>query len=249
MKTLEALSASLRRGFVFFTILLGVASGPGLGGAIEDALLRDLAPSMQAVGVDARPGANHPAPSPRPRLVSLDSLDSSGPIPDMEWARKFEDGMWGAMLAVPQRDDVATPPPTAAGAREFEQAWMAVPQHERVFLSFTREDRELAARVQEALRASGYVVFVYLRQGEAEPWQHPDTVGSYFERAGVYLVLDTEHARSSPGVRFEASLLKHRSRARRSDPDATETDKDLSCADLLMGRRTPGGTPPAPPPE
>jgi hypothetical protein len=123
--------------------------------------------------------------------------------------------MVGALLAVrPSRSEATAqlcstaPPSVSQKVCDFLESWRRAPSQQRVFVAFTRADRTHAERVQKALETAGYVVFLYLRSDQEDAWAEPDLVGSLFTESGSRYVLDTENARNSDGVRFEAKACE-----------------------------------------
>lgn len=158
-------------------------------------------------------------PPDKPRLASL-----AGYAPRREnwnsftkegWALAFADGRAGVLFAyrpkeVPKRlakkksDCDRTKPPGDEEACRFVRDWLNAAPDDRVFIAFTKEDFDAAAKAKDALEKSGYVVFMFLKGKNERPWATPALVGEVFAQATHRLVIDTEAARGSAGVRFES---------------------------------------------
>lgn len=188
-------------------------------------ILSSLADALDAAGVDVILGkaADFAAPE-RPRLATLEGFESSrgrdwGRYWQDVWTTGFEEGLMGALLATERGEE---PPaleremercrkvPAAAAdvTCDFVEEWLAAGEGKRVFIAFTRSDLAHAVTIRAALKESGYAGFIYLRDGEHDPWAHPDFVGAIFKRADHRLVIDTKNSRGSEGVEFEATCVQ-----------------------------------------
>lgn len=139
----------------------------------------------------------------RPRLGRLATLPiplGSGDGRSEVWEEQFRAGFVAGMAALQTK----TSNPTNS---EFWAEWHATNPEKRVFISFTRADRNAAGLVAQALKSEGYVVFTYLDASEERPWAQPDDVGRFYASAGQHLVIDSSNARGSPGVLVEFQEL------------------------------------------
>ena len=188
-------------------------------------ILSPLADVLDAAGIDVILGRAASFGTPgRPRLARLEGFETSrefdwkGYWQDV-WTVGFEKGLVGALLAAAPGE---SPPPVAREIErcrtvsavttdvtcDFLREWLAAGEGKRVFIAFTRSDLKHAVAIRAALAEMGYVGFIYLRDGEHDPWAHPDFVGAVFQRADHRLVIDTENSRGSEGVEFEATCVQ-----------------------------------------
>ena len=146
------------------------------------------------------------------------------------WMDEFEQGAIGAIVGIYQLPQAKAP----MNAERFRELWgiaesiywsstiskEAIPQDanplvaaaykaysspdSRVFISYTRQDAREAEILRQALEQQGYFVFTYLKGGGNEFNVTAREAGEYFAHAGVRLVLDSQNARQSVGVAFEA---------------------------------------------
>lgn len=193
-------------------------------GTASHPVLTPLADTLDKAGIDVIVGRSVDfEPSARPRLAQLHGFAGQrkwdwGKYWRDVWINGFEKGLIGALIAMPKDVPppavdrevdrcaaVAAPPndPTC----EFLRAWLSASPDKRVFVAFTRSDLQTALSVQAALGEKGYATFVYLREGEKDPWAHPDFVGAVFAQAHHRLVIDSLSSRGSEGVAFEASCV------------------------------------------
>jgi hypothetical protein len=200
-------------------------------------VLQQIAPSLDIAGIDVILGRSMDfAPSERPRVAQLNGFTGQSgwewaKYPKDVWVSGFEKGLIGALMAVPRDASApiidketqrcaAIPAPKGDPICEFLRLWLDKnAQGKRIFIAFTRNDQSTALAVQSALESQGYATFMYLRDGDKDPWAHPDFVGEIFAHADDRLVIDTLNSRGSEGVHFEAT-----------------------CADLLRPVRTPKDT-------
>lgn len=175
---------------------------------------------LDRAGVDVVLGVASALPPPvRPRLASLKGFTPEkkdwGSFGKMAWSYAFEKGLAGVIFAYRSR---ATPPNLAkkqsdcslstSGTDEegckFVDDWLNADPAERVFVAFTNDDFDAALHIKQSLEASGYVVFVFLKEKNAKPWAEAALVGEVFAQATHRLVVDTAAARGSKGLQFES---------------------------------------------
>jgi hypothetical protein len=200
---------------------------PGSSGP-DAKFLVTLEDVLEPLEVDVALGATTALPlSGRPRLASLGGYvphqKDWGSFSKRAWEYAFAEGMAGIIFAA-QPNPI---PPKLAEAKamcdasqaadiegcQFITDWLSADPEKRVFVAFTRNDFPAAKKVQQALQKSGFVAFLFLKGQFESPWAEPSVVGEVFAQAARRLVIDTESARSSEGVKFES----------------------LCCAPLLMG--------------
>jgi hypothetical protein len=151
------------------------------------------------------------------------------------WEEEFSRGWFGRILFLSKAgpasralqylaktDRRATTTSGPSEEEQFRSAWEQAPTGRKIALSFTRDDLELANKIEEALRSKGYTVFKYLNEEGGPPKYTAEDAGRMFSEADVRLVLDTPNAQMSVGVRFEAELDEQR----RSD-DAARVEEEL----------------------
>lgn len=193
---------------------------------------------LDAVSIDSvRAGAVSPPleADSRPRVAELMALRSvatpNGDSP--RWAADFRTGLIGALVAAKTRGD-PNPPSDSTLAVEW------VNSQTRIFLSFARQDHATALLVQEALRAEGYSVFTYLND-TASPVYETEIVQRLFAEATHHLVIDTENARQSPGVRSELEAIVSRLRLPHFTVRATSEHGTLTGFKIRGARDIPIG--------
>jgi hypothetical protein len=211
-------------------------------GTGSDPMLAALAAALHAHGIDVVPGQARDLVfkrSLRPRLAKLAGFPIvpgvAGTNDGRGWSKPFDDGALGYVASYRPASNDTNPASEAdaADAEKFLSAWRNVEEDARVFVAFTRADVESAQKVADAFRAKGYVVFTYLKSGEATPWANPEIVGRLFREAGHHLVIDSPKARESSGVVFEAlALARLKETTRRSSPSTG----GAGCADVLGAR-------------
>lgn len=186
----------------------------------EDTFLKAIWRPLDRAGIDVVLGsASSLESSQRPRVASLKGYAPKqkdwGSFTKEAWPLAFAEGRAGVLFAyrpeaVPKRlaqkkteCDNLSPPGDEDGCR-FVSGWLAAKPEQRVFVAFTKEDFDTAAQLKSALEKSGYVVFVFLKGRNEQPWASPALVGEVFAQASHRLVIDTAAARGSAGVRFES---------------------------------------------
>lgn len=203
--------------------------------APADSILASVRDDLDAIGIDTVQGKALPNAGHRPRLSNILGFGRTGTEGYKKWSNfswsswswAFRDGVAGAVIAmrkpwwkqmIPRPDD-QVPPRVSEELRrcnadnieteqkicDFVKDWISTAKKDRVFVAFTRRDRDTAKRVADILERQGYTVFIYLRAGEQDPWATPDLVGSFFADAGSRYVIDTNDSRGSGGVAVEAS--------------------------------------------
>lgn len=163
------------------------------------------------------------APPKTPTLAPLRGFPARGgsghqwkSFDDFFRAGAFEDA---ALIAVRGKAR-----PKAKVAQEFPRMWRRASPANRVFIAFSRRDAAAANAVRRALERKGYVCFTYIHGQTREPWANAVEVGRYFREAGTHLVIDSQAARASKGVRLEAHALaspekaKAQARSKKSSP-------------------------------
>jgi hypothetical protein len=143
----------------------------------------------------------------RPRVAKLVGMPTSKVRTEWNsapWMKDFLSGATGFVGAIRTDGEGRT----AKSTENFLAEWRAAIPEKRVFLSFTSADVEFAHATASALRARGYVTFVFLGPGDLGPKYDPEFVGKMFADAHHWLVLDTPNARRSRGVWLEASVAK-----------------------------------------
>ncbi len=203
-------------------LLVCMASGAILEQGIgpNDGFLRGVWQTLDQVGIDVVLGsASALKPPETPRLAALKGYAPKerdwGTFAKAAWPFGFAEGRAGVMFAyrakdVPERlaekksacDRIE--PPEDEEACRFVNDWLGAEPEDRVFIAFTNEDFDAAAKVKKAFERSGYVVFMFLRGKDERPWASPALVGEVFGQATHRLVIDTAAARGSAGVRFES---------------------------------------------
>ena len=123
------------------------------------------------------------------------------------WMSEFMNGYRGFMAAVSVEESGVKPRLFNKKYKAFEQLWLSTPRSKRVFLSYTSKDSKIADNIATVLYKNGYAVYTY-REGKGAIRNLPEVTGRAFSESGVHLVLDTENARQSSGVKFEAQLAK-----------------------------------------
>lgn len=173
---------------------------------------------LDRAGIDVVLGVSSALPPPgRPRLASLKDFTPGkkewGGFSKMGWSLAFEKGLAGVIFAyrpraVPQklaqkRADCAKEIDDREGCK-FVDDWLSANPEDRVFVAFTNEDFDAASQIKKSLEASGFVVFVFLKEKNEKPWADPALVGEVFAQATHRLVIDSAAARSSKGLQFES---------------------------------------------
>jgi hypothetical protein len=205
---------------VLLTICMASAAIIEQGKGPEDIFLRKVWRMLDLVKVDVVVGSASALETPeKPRLAALKGYAPKakdwGSFAKAAWPFAFAEGHAGVMFAyrpgdVPKRlakkkaDCDRTTPPEEVEACRFVKGWLGAEPEDRVFIAFTKEDFDSAAKVKSALEKSGYVVFMFLKGKNEQPWASPALVGEVFAQATHRLVIDTAAARGSPGVRFES---------------------------------------------
>lgn len=212
MQTLAALSALL----FFWSFSNAATIGSSLSDTAESAVLKAISSALDRMSIDVRlgsvTGSSEAQRHERVQVASLDSL----PPPAKELGIDAEgfsqlfttsaalsaSGIDTVLLAVgnAKRTD-------SRSIEEFDLEWQQAPKEKRVFVSFTRTDREYADKVAASLRQQGYLTFMYIHEGGDRPWTNSVDVGRYFEQSGARLVIDTENARQSLGVHVERATM------------------------------------------
>jgi len=190
-------------------------------------LLLSLAAALDGNGIDVILGQakNFPA-GEKPRLAALSGFSADkvdwGSLTRESWEYGFYKGMIGSLFAVkaPGKSTLKSgfekkaeqcTQEKATQAREecaFVNQWINAPPESRVFVAFTKSDIEAARKVKNAMEKAGYVVFVYLRSDQNQPWAEPQLVGEAFAQSRHTLVIDSSNSRGSSGVAFEAMCGK-----------------------------------------
>jgi hypothetical protein len=222
-------SVGARRWAAYATTLLLLLPGFAPAVIIDPAgpkheLLQALAEPLDTMEIDVILGKASAFPkSSRPRLAQLQGFVGSerdwSSFATDAWKHAFTEGVAGALIAFKNDPPARELPPKAKeelkrcqgdenrAEREtcrFLSDWLKAPPESRVFVAFTRSDRDLALQVQKALEQQHYTVFVYLREGNADPWADPGFVGEVFAMSRHRFVLDTLNSRGSEGVQLEA---------------------------------------------
>jgi hypothetical protein len=201
--------------------------------ARPDAVLDPIASALDARGIDVVRGQTaYVAMGDRPRVTRLVGMPMGRPggaYTNAPWMREFVAGHAGAVAGI------ASGTPSAGRSPDsFLQAWSTSSRQSRVFLSFTSADAVAARHAAAALKAKGYVTFLFLNE-TSQPRYDAATVGRIFAESGHHFVLDTPNARKSLGVWLEARVAKVTAgRESRYVPDPTGAD--------APGRVTPGGS-------
>jgi hypothetical protein len=169
----------------------------------QNPLLALLAEPLEKVQVDVRSTYSRPAlKTTRPVLTSL----SEWPLPEKpeawpELERDFKEGAFGFMNAVETKPG-AVKHSGSLTVGKMRKLWAAAEPSRRLFLSFTRADRDTAENVRQELEKHGFVVFTYIKKTGKPPFTVQE-VGRFFREAHHRYVLDTAHARASTGVWIE----------------------------------------------
>jgi hypothetical protein len=159
--------------------------------AADVPILRDLEPLLDREGIDVRGGGASLTAftAPRPHLAPLASLPvidlAIERVPD-RFGQLFEAGVFSDAALVATRTRTARP---NISETEFRERWASSSQSERVFVSFSGSDVDLAERVRTALEAKGYVAFLYKDNSSKYPKTNSVQVGNYFREAGHHLVV------------------------------------------------------------
>jgi len=186
----------------------------------DDGFLRGVWQTLDQVGIDVVLGsASALNPPETPRLAALKGYAPKekdwGGFVKAAWPYAFAEGRAGVIFAYRPKDvpkqlaakkancDRLEPPEDEEACR-FVNDWLGAEPEDRVFIAFTNEDFDAAAKVKIALERSGYVVFMFLKGKDERPWASPALVGEVFGQATRRLVIDTAAARGSAGVRFES---------------------------------------------
>lgn len=146
-----------------------------------------------------------------------------------EWMREFEKGAIGATIAVQAAGPGTLSEPTTLG--QLKELTSNVHPSKWVFLAFAREDAGTASSVKRSLETCDFRVFTYIENSSATPRAPPAELGRFFRRAGLRLVLDSENARRSKGVNFEAYYAQEGVAIYR--PQLPLTTETAGIADLL----------------
>ena len=202
---------------LWFAIIL-VLSGPLFARTVDglranDLVLRSISDFLDAKGIDVRNGNSADQSSLlRPQLTELSNFPanpeiagSAGPFSPTFSAGASSDRAY--LVAV---NHPGTAQPVALS--EFKSTWDAAPAEKRIFISFSGKDLWAAEIVSQALRNSGYVVFIYKNNSTDLPPVNAVETGQFFRGAGHRYVIDTSNARSSPAVNAEALSLNTRRR-------------------------------------
>ena len=219
----------------------GATIGSAVRDTAESAVLKAISTHLDGMSIDVRLGSvTSSSETQRRARVQVASLDSLPPpkaeisIDAEGFSQLFaesvalhESGIDTVLLAV---GDVKNTDPRPF--EEFEAEWQRAPKDKRVFVSFTRTDREYADKVAESLRQRGYLTFMYIHESGDRPWTNSVEVGRYFEQSGARLVIDTDNARQSLGVQVErATLLGLLDGSLRAKLRADEHKLELRAAD------------------
>lgn len=180
-----------------------------LGNAYElDPVLRKWAESLNAEGIDVVAGDTASIPLEGPRIALLAGMPilAANDGRELDWMKYFKEGETGVIAALGgtmpdtrQRKEISE--------NEFRTKWQQALPGQRVFISFTSENADIAAKVKKALEDQGYMAFIF-RNSKTEPLRYDAAeVRTFFDQADHHVVLDTARARESPGVSLEASVL------------------------------------------
>ena len=178
-----------------------------LGVPVQQSLLKSLQPSLAKDNVEVRLSWSGADKAPGSAVLApLDGFPINRGLvkKTSSFGQLFEAGAFhdAALMAVgPNHTRTPLKP------REFLKHWEIASPEKRVFLSFTRDDVEVAVKVRNALEAEGYFCFTYLEGVESQPWANSVQVGKFFRESGVQLVIDSPAARKSEGVQREALAL------------------------------------------
>jgi hypothetical protein len=157
----------------------------------------------------------------RPALAPLQGFPSAAPgETTKKWMKDFTTGVGAALLGYKAEVTNSLPAAESDDPEDFLAKWLGVERSRRVFISFSREDAKHAQAVRSILEASGYRVFTYIQRPDEEPPFDPHVVGKLFDNAGHRYVIDSEAARRSLGVYFEAAIAPRLAR-----PEAPTTSK------------------------
>lgn len=184
----------------------------------ESEIMLSWAAELHRAGIDVVLGSlNEQKQSVRPRLGLLKGYKPNtqdwGEIDSIGWSYGFSKGVAGIMVAAKPE---AHPRYLSEKNRKclselqdnegcrFVQNWLTAERQSRVFLAFTKVDFDHALTVKKTLESQGYVVFIFLQGRSERAWAAPALVGEVFAQAAHRFVLDTQAARSSVGVAFEA---------------------------------------------
>jgi hypothetical protein len=205
---------------VLLTICMASAAIVDQGKGPDDKFLKSVWQILDRVGIDIVLGSASALEAPKtPRLATLKGYAPKqkdwGSFVKAAWPFAFAEGRSGVLFAyrpkdVPKRlaktksDCDEMKPPEEVEPCQFVNGWLGADPEDRVFLAFTNEDFDSAAKVKSALEKSGYVVFMFLKGKNEQPWASPALVGEVFAQATHRLVIDTSAARGSAGVRFES---------------------------------------------
>ncbi len=158
-------------------------------------LLRVIADDLHSRGIDVIQNWNSRV-SVRTRIIIAPLADYLNSLPLRgRWESELESGEMGALVAQPGDNPKSD---------SFNGNWSKLPQEQRIFISFAREDAAFADIVREVLEKRGYGVFIYIKNPKAKPTMSLASVREYLQTAGMHLVLDTATARKKPGVLAEA---------------------------------------------
>ena len=179
-----------------------------------DPLLRQVQDPLDQWGIDVVGGNTADFPLPdgyRPRIARLTGMPTQTWNQDWTtkpWMDEFRLGAAGFLSAIAPTQDRNPAVARPHTADQFMSEWIAAPLERRVFLSFTSQDAYFAQQTERILAGKGYVTFIFLRVGDSSPPFHAGFVGRMFAEAGSHYVVDSPHARRSPGVWLEANLAQ-----------------------------------------
>ncbi len=179
-----------------------------------DPLLKVLVKPLGKHGIDVVAGDTSEVKMPkssRPRVARLSGMPTVDRGPEWRkatWMKEFEKGAAGFVAGVKSSDEPGARSKASRSRDGFLAKWNEASPDRRVFVSFTSKDAAHAHATARALEDAGYVTFVFLRQGDQGPAFEPTFVGKMFAEAGHHMVIDTQNARKSEGVWFEASLAQ-----------------------------------------
>ena len=166
-----------------------------------DQILDKLARELDSAGIDV--SARRPTPPSLPSAVlrpsSPNVLREMHPkaLPTYRWMNAFEHGYADTTAAVKG--------PVGEGklnSDAFLSRWERASPEDRVFISYTKADNQLAQHLANALERHGYVTFTYLNEQGKLKYSAAE-VGRRYREASHHYFLDTPRYRTSAGGWFE----------------------------------------------
>jgi len=183
--------------FIMVACLLFAADPIVLDKNAKNPFLRLLAPGLEKIGIDVMLDWRSKVETGlKPILAPLANYPVKFNPAKERWMDELNRGIIGGLTVIKSGKAIAED--------DFLNKWNSIDKKKRVFISFAKEDVEIAKKIKAILEKKKCAVFIYLQKASGTPLQSTFRVGELIGSAGIHLVLDTETARKKSGVMAEA---------------------------------------------